>query len=139
MDPDTGTIRARAVLRNPDRVFTPGLFARVQVQGEGRRGAMLVDDKAVLTDQDRKYVYVLGPGNAALRKDVVLGPMADGLRVVESGLAAGDKVIVNGVQKVFFPGMPVAPKLVAMAPAAAPATAAPRVATAAVADAAATH
>jgi multidrug efflux system membrane fusion protein len=65
--------------------------------------------------------------------------MVDGLRVVESGLAAGDKVIVNGVQKVFFPGMPVAPKLVAMAPAQAPA--APRVAAAAVAvaDASGTH
>lgn len=116
VDPDTGTIRVRAVLRNPDRVLTPGLFARVQVRGKARAEAMLVDDKAVLTDQDRKYVYVLGPDNAAMRKDVVLGPVVDGLRVVESGLAPGDKVIVNGVQKVFFPGMPVAPKLVAMAP-----------------------
>jgi multidrug efflux system membrane fusion protein len=129
VDAGTGTIRVRAVLRNPDRVFTPGLFARVQVQGEGRRGAMLVDDKAVLTDQDRKYVYVLGPNNAAMRKDVELGPVVDGLRIVESGLAAGDKVIVNGVQKVFFPGMPVAPKLVAMAPS--PTQAAPPVAAAA--------
>src|SRR5690606_30793014 len=103
----TGTIRVRAVLRNPDRVLTPGLFARVQVRGKARAEAMLVDDKAVLTDQDRKYVYVLGPDNAAMRKDVVLGPVVDGLRVVESGLAPGDKVIVNGVQKVFFPGMPV--------------------------------
>jgi multidrug efflux system membrane fusion protein len=114
VDPKTGTIRARAVLRNPDRLFTPGLFARVQVQGSGRIDALLVDDKAVLTDQDRKYVYVLGPKNAALRKDVVLGPMIDGLRVVESGLTPKDRVIVNGVQKVFFPGMPVVPKFVAM-------------------------
>jgi multidrug efflux system membrane fusion protein len=83
----------------------------------------------VLTDQDRKYVYVLGPNNAAMRKDVELGPVVDGLRIVESGLAAGDKVIVNGVQKVFFPGMPVAPKLVAMAPS--PTQAAPPVAAAA--------
>jgi multidrug efflux system membrane fusion protein len=75
---------------------------------------MLIDDKAVLTDQDRKYVYVLGPKNTALRKDVVLGRMADGLRVVTSGLAPNDKVIVHGVQKVFFPGMPVAPKTIAM-------------------------
>jgi multidrug efflux system membrane fusion protein len=119
VDPGTGTIRARAVLRNPDRLFTPGLFARVQVEGAARPGAMLVDDKAVLTDQDRKYVYVLGPGNAALRKDIALGPMVDGLRVVESGLAAGDKVIVNGVQKVFFPGMPVQARPVAAEPAAA--------------------
>lgn len=114
VDPNTGTIRARAVLRNPDRVFTPGLFARVQLQGSGEFEALLIDDKAVLTDQDRKYVYVLGPNNAAMRKDVVLGRMADGLRVVQSGLAPQDKVIVHGVQKVFFPGMPVAPKQIAM-------------------------
>jgi multidrug efflux system membrane fusion protein len=114
VDPATGTIRARAVLPNPDRRFTPGLFARVQLEGGARTQALLIDDKAVLTDQDRKYVYVLGKGNQAVRKDVVLGRAADGLRVVESGLAAQDAVIVNGVQKVFFPGMPVVPKKVAM-------------------------
>jgi len=114
VDPSTGTIRARAVLRNPDRIFTPGLYARVQLQGSGQFKAMLVDDKAVLTDQDRKYVYVLGEKNAATRKDVKLGPVIDGLRVVTSGLAPTDKVIVHGVQKVFFPGMPVQPKVIAM-------------------------
>ncbi len=114
VDPATGTIRARAVLPNPDRVFTPGLFARVQLEGSAEFKAMLIDDKAVLTDQDRKYVYVLGPKNTAVRKDVVLGRTIGGLRVVEKGLAANDKVIVHGVQKVFFPGMPVAPKQIAM-------------------------
>ena len=114
VDPATGTIRARAVLPNPDRRFTPGLFARVQLEGGARTQALLIDDKAVLTDQDRRYVYVLGKGNQAVRKDVVLGRAVDGLRVVESGLAAQDTVIVNGVQKVFFPGMPVVPKKVAM-------------------------
>ena len=114
VDPSTGTIRARAVLKNPDRIFTPGLYARVQLQGSGQFKAMLIDDKAVLTDQDRKYVYVLGEKNAATRKDVKLGPVIDGLRVVTSGLAPSDKVIVHGVQKVFFPGMPVQPKVIAM-------------------------
>lgn len=114
VDPRTGTIRARAVLRNPDRLFTPGLFARVQLEGSAESEALLIDDKAVLTDQDRKYVYVLGPDNTAVRKDVVLGRTAGGLRVVESGLKPSDKVIVHGVQKVFFPGMPVAPKQIAM-------------------------
>jgi multidrug efflux system membrane fusion protein len=124
VDPDTGTIRLRAVLSNTDRSLTPGLFARVQVQGSGEFEAMLVDDKAVLTDQDRKYVYVLGAGNKAVRKDVELGRMIDGLRVVESGLAATDQVIVRGVQKVFMPGMPVAPSTIAMgAPAPLPAQA----------------
>jgi len=114
VDPATGTIRLRAVLPNPDRVFTPGLFARVQLLGRNLDGALLIDDKAVLTDQDRSYVYVLGEDNAAQRKDVELGGEAGGLRVVKSGLDAGDKVIVHGVQKVFFPGMQVSPKEVAM-------------------------
>ena len=124
VDPDTGTIRLRAVLSNADRSLTPGLFARVQVEGSGEFEAMLVDDKAVLTDQDRKYVYVLGAGNKAVRKDVALGRMIDGLRVVESGLGPTDKVIVHGVQRVFMPGMPVAPATIAMgAPAPLPAQA----------------
>jgi multidrug efflux system membrane fusion protein len=114
VDPATGTIRARALLDNADRVFTPGLFARVRVLGSGEFKAMLIDDKAVLTDQDRKYVYVVDGKGQAQRKDVQLGRTADGLRIVESGLAAGDKVIVSGVQKVFFPGMPVKAKAVTM-------------------------
>jgi len=114
VDPTTGTIRARAVVANPDRQFTPGMFARVQLEGSGDFKAMLIDDKAVLTDQDRKYVYVLGQKSEAVRKDVVLGRMIDGLRVVQSGLAPTDKVIVHGVQKIFFPGAPVAPKTIAM-------------------------
>ena len=114
VDPATGTIRVRAVLRNQERVFTPGLFARVQLEGGGEFAALLVDEKAVLTDQDRKYVYVLGEDNTAQRRDVVLGPVIDGLRVVESGLAPGDKVIVSGLQRVFMPGMPVTPQMVAM-------------------------
>ncbi|PBS12561.1 efflux transporter periplasmic adaptor subunit [Lysobacteraceae bacterium NML93-0792] len=114
VDPTTGTVRARAVLPNPDRRFTPGLFARVQLEGAAQHEAVLIDDKAVLTDQDRKYVYVLGEGNTAQRRDIVPGPMVDGLRVVASGLERGDRIIVNGVQKVFMPGMPVAPVEVAM-------------------------
>ena len=124
VDPATGTIRARALLDNADRAFTPGLFARVRVLGSGQFNAMLVDDKAVLTDQDRKYVYVVDAKHQAQRRDVTLGRTADGLRIVETGLKAGDKVIVSGVQKVFFPGMPVADKTVVMgAPEAAPAIA----------------
>ena len=125
VDRATGTIRARALLDNAGREFTPGLFARVRVLGSGRFEAMLVDDKAVLTDQDRKYVYVVDGKGQAQRKDVQLGRIAGGLRIVEAGLAAGDKVIVSGVQKVFFPGMPVQAKVVAMG---APEAAAPAVA-----------
>jgi membrane fusion protein, multidrug efflux system len=126
VDPDTVSIRPRAVLPNRDRVFTPGLFARVQLEGGAAARALLVDDRAVLTDQDRKYVYVLGEGDTAVRRDIVTGRMVDGLRVVQSGLEPKDRVIVHGVQKVFFPGMPVAPVPIAMgAPPPDPAGAAP--------------
>ena len=124
VDPSTGTIRARAVLDNADRRLTPGLFARVRVLGSGQFNAALVDDKAVLTDQDRKYVYVVDDKGTAQRRDVQIGRMADGLRIVESGLEKNDRVIVSGVQKVFFPGMPVDAKAVVMgAPEHAPAVA----------------
>jgi len=114
VDPSTGTIRARVVIANPDHTFTPGLYARVQLQNQSEQQAMLIDDKAVMTDQDRKYVYVLGPGDKALRKDVTLGPLVGGLRLVQSGLASNDKVIVSNLQKIFYPGVPVTPKDTAM-------------------------
>jgi multidrug efflux system membrane fusion protein len=114
VDPATGTLRARAILPNPARQFTPGLFARVQLDDRGQFKALLINNRAVLTDQDRKYVYVLGPNDTAVRRDVQLGRVADGLRVVESGLAEGDKIIVDGTQKIFFAGAPVKPHEVAM-------------------------
>lgn len=114
LDPTTGTIRVRAVLDNKDRLLTPGLFARVKLLGSGQIDAVLIDEKAVLTDQDRKYVYVLDERNLAQRRDIKLGRQSDGLRVVTEGLAAGDRVIVHGVQKVFMPGMPVTPQDIIM-------------------------
>jgi multidrug efflux system membrane fusion protein len=102
------------VLPNPDGVFTPGLFARVRLLGGSQSNALLIHEQAVLTDQDRRYVYILGKNNAAERRDVTLGPNIESLRVVESGLAAGDKVIVNGMRKIFFPGQPVKPREVPM-------------------------
>jgi multidrug efflux system membrane fusion protein len=114
LDPQTGTIRARAVLENDDHMFTPGLFARVQLLGSDRFPALLVDDKAILTDQDRRYVYLLGPEDRALRTEVKLGRSADGLRIVTEGLSSDDRVIVHGVQKIFFPGMPVNPHAIRM-------------------------
>jgi len=115
VDSATGTISARAVVPNPDRVFTPGLYARVQLQGSGEFPAILIDDKAVMTDQDRKYVYVLGLENKAMRKDITLGGVIDGLRIVKSGLEPNDKIIVAGLQKILFPGAPVKPNEVPMA------------------------
>ncbi len=114
LDPATGTIRARAILSNKDRIFTPGLFARVQLIGDSTQDALLINDKAVLTDQDRKYVYVIGPNNTAVRKDVTLGRDFDGLRIVTHGLAEGDRVVVNGTRKIFASGQPVDPFTVPM-------------------------
>jgi len=118
VDPATGTILARAELANPDGRFTPGLFARVRLLGSGEREAVLIHPQAVLTDQDRRYVFVLGEGpeggSVALRRDVVLGPQIDGLVVVEQGLAAGDRVVVHGTRRIFFPGAPVVAREVVM-------------------------
>ncbi len=110
----TGTIRMRAVLDNGDRRFTPGLFARVQMPGSPQFNATLINDRAILTDQDRKYVYVVDKEGKAQRRDVVVGRQYAGLRIVQKGLVSGDKVIIDGVQKVFMPGMPVDAKPVAM-------------------------
>lgn len=115
----TGTIRMRALLDNQQRLFTPGLFARVRLPGSAQFEAVLIDDKAVLTDQDRKYVYVVDGEGKAQRRDIQPGAMADGLRIVKSGLQSGDKVIIAGLQKVFMPGMPVTAQQVAMRAAAA--------------------
>ncbi|KOC19554.1 acriflavin resistance protein AcrA [Comamonas testosteroni] len=124
LQPGTGTMRLRARLANPERTLTPGLFARVQMQSgpqrqEAEPQALLIDDKAVLTDQDRKYVYVVGEGNLAERRDLTLGRMVDGRRLVEKGLAAGDRLVVGGVQRIYYPGMPINPRPVAAAAAAA--------------------
>lgn len=112
--PSTGTIRMRALLDNAQRQFTPGLFARVRLPGSAEFQATLIDDKSVLTDQDRKYVYIVDKEGKAQRRDITPGRLADGLRIVQQGLKPGDKVIVDGLQKVFMPGMPVNAKTVAM-------------------------
>lgn len=114
LTPSTGTIRMRALLDNAQRQFTPGLFARVRLPGSAEFKATLIDDKAVLTDQDRKYVYIVNKEGKAQRRDITPGRLADGLRIVRQGLNPGDKVIVEGLQKVFMPGMPVNAKTVAM-------------------------
>ncbi|HBU6130122.1 efflux RND transporter periplasmic adaptor subunit [Enterobacter sp. 168J2] len=114
LTPSTGTIRMRALLDNAQRQFTPGLFARVRLPGSAEFQATLIDDKAVLTDQDRKYVYIVDKEGKAQRRDITPGRLADGLRIVQQGLKPGDKVIVDGLQKVFMPGMPVNAKTVAM-------------------------
>jgi RND family efflux transporter MFP subunit len=113
VDPASGTIRARAVLDNHDRRFTPGLYARVQLLGSGTHPAVLVDDRAIGTDQDKRFVYVVGADNVVKYRAVKPGRLVDGLRVVADGLAPGETIVVNGVQRV-RPGAVVQPQRVAM-------------------------
>ncbi|HYL29496.1 MAG TPA: efflux RND transporter periplasmic adaptor subunit [Gemmatimonadales bacterium] len=115
VNPETGTIRARAVFSNKDHAFTPGLFARLKLEGSGQYRATLVVDRAVGTDQDKKFVLVLKPDSTVDYRSVQLGRLVDGLRVVTSGLKQGDEVVINGLQRV-RPGMKVTPTLAPMAP-----------------------
>jgi RND family efflux transporter MFP subunit len=115
IDPASGTIRTRAIFSNRDRRFTPGLFARVKLVGSKRAPALLVRDAAIGTDQDRKFVLVLGKGDSVQYRAVEIGPLADGLRIVRSGVQAGDKVVVTGLMRV-RPGIKVTPTVVAMVP-----------------------
>jgi RND family efflux transporter MFP subunit len=124
VDGTSGTIRARALLSNPNGLFTPGLFARVRLLGSERHPATLVQDQAIGTDQDRKFVLVLKSDNTVEYRPVVTGRVVDGLRTVESGLKPGERVVINGLMRV-RPGMKVAATNAAMvAESAAPAPAA---------------
>lgn len=113
LDADTGSVRMRATLANPDRTLVPGLFARVQVGNGVANKAVVINDRAVGTDQSRKYVVVVGADSKAEYRPVTLGPVVDGLRVVRSGLKPGEKIVVNGLQRV-RPGAPVTAQIVPM-------------------------
>jgi RND family efflux transporter MFP subunit len=115
VNPQTGTIRARAVLKNPQGFFTPGMFARVQLLGRSDFSALLILDRAVNTDQNRKYVFVVGDGNKIEYRRIELGRVVSGLRVVRKGLKAGEVVVVDGAERV-HPGIVVKPQTMAMAP-----------------------
>jgi membrane fusion protein, multidrug efflux system len=120
----SGTINVRALLPNPNGLFTPGLFARVRLLGGQQHPAVLVQDQAIGTDQDRKFVLVLKSDNSVEYRPVVTGRVVDGLRTVESGLKPGERVVINGLMRV-RPGMKVAATnatMVAESAAPAPAT-----------------
>jgi len=117
LDPQTGAVRLRALFKNTDHSLSPGLYARVQLEGGGRANkqttATLIDDRAVGTDQSRKFVVVVGADGKAEFRPVTLGGISGSLRVVKSGLKPGEQIVVNGLQRV-RPGAPLAPQLVAM-------------------------
>jgi len=113
IDAATGTIRGRAIFRNQDRTLMPGLFVRLKLPGKRAYRGLLIQDRAVGTDLDKRFVFVVAPDQTIQYRGIALGPIVDGLRVARSGLKPGDRVVVNGLQRV-RPGAKVSPVLVAM-------------------------
>jgi membrane fusion protein, multidrug efflux system len=120
VDPGTGSVRMRALLDNKDGLLAAGRFARISIGGGLQtQKVVLIDERSIGTDQDRKFVFVSTPTGAdgksfkAEYRAVRLGPMVDGLRVVRSGLKPGEEIVVNGLQRV-RPGAPIAPQVVKM-------------------------
>ncbi|HVV98411.1 MAG TPA: efflux RND transporter periplasmic adaptor subunit [Rhodanobacteraceae bacterium] len=113
VDPESGTIRGRAVFDNKEGRFTPGLFARIKLVSGNVRDTILIDERAVGTDLGKKFVLALKPDNTLEYRPVTLGAAVDGLRVVSNGLSANDVVVINGLQHV-KPGIAVKPTKAAM-------------------------
>ncbi len=109
IDASSGTIRVRAVFDNRDGLLLPGLYARIRLGGNLPREAVLIDEKAIGTDQDKRFVLVVEQDNRTAYREVKPGPVYEGLRVIESGLTAGERIVVNGLQHV-RPGDVVAPE-----------------------------
>lgn len=109
VDSASGTIGVRAVFANADGRLIPGQFVRVRMGEPKSENRIVISDRAIGTDQDKKYVFVVDGENKVNYRQIKPGPSADGMRIVESGLAAGDKIVVNGLQRI-RPGAVVAPQ-----------------------------
>ena len=109
LDPGTGSILLRAVFPNADGRIVPGLFARIRVPLSERHPALLVEERAIGTDQGQKFVLALSSTNTVQYRPVKLGPILEGKRIVRAGLQPGEQIVVNGLQRV-RPGMPVTPE-----------------------------
>jgi RND family efflux transporter MFP subunit len=114
LDPATGTMRVKATFANPDRILRPGVFARARMVASAPFEAILVPERAVLSDQDRKIVYLVDASNVIKAQTVKLGPRIDGLRVVREGLVAGQRIVVDGLLRA-RPGSAVTPELITIA------------------------
>lgn len=97
---NTGSIKARAVFDNKDRLMSPGFFGRVRIPGSGEYDAVLIRDTAVGSDQGRSFVYVVGTDGKATQRTVVTGPLEDGLRIIRDGLKADELVVINGLMAI---------------------------------------
>nr|WP_246105102.1 efflux RND transporter periplasmic adaptor subunit [Rhodoligotrophos appendicifer] len=113
VDAASGTIRVRAIFDNPDGGLMPGQFARLRMGQPKPEPSLLVSERAIGTDQDKKFVMLVDQSNKAVYREIHLGSIRDGLRVVNTGLAPGDRIVVNGLQRI-RPGSVVAPEVVPM-------------------------
>ncbi len=113
VDARSGTVRVRAVFDNADGALMPGQFAHLRMGTVKTEPALLISERAVGTDQNKKFVMVVGADDKANYREVTLGANVDGLRIVSSGLKANERVVVNGLQRV-RPGALVAPQVVTM-------------------------
>ncbi len=118
IDPNSGTIRAKAVVPNPDGFLTPGMFGRARLLGSGTYKALLIPDEAITTDQSRKLVWVMNRENKVEPRPVETGPLVEGLRVVRDGLTPNDLVVIDGLAHL-QPGVAIAPKKIVLKPRAA--------------------
>ena len=89
IDPQSGTIRAKAEFSNPDHFLTPGMFGRARLLASDAYQAMLIPDESIITDQTRRLVYVVDAGGKVAAREVETGPLVIGLRVIRSGMKAG--------------------------------------------------
>ncbi|MDB5700562.1 MAG: efflux transporter, family, subunit [Sphingomonadales bacterium] len=115
IDPQSGTIRAHALVKNPGGFLVPGMFGRVRLLGSGSYRAMLVPDEAIVTDQTRRFVYVIGRDGKTAQRLVETGPLVEGLRVIREGVAPTDKVVIDGLAQM-RPATAVDAKLVKLKP-----------------------
>jgi multidrug efflux system membrane fusion protein len=113
LDPTTGTIRGRAIFKNPTGDLVPGLFVRLLLPGTNSYQGLLIQDRAVGTDLDKRFVFVVKDDKTVEYRPVTLGPLVDGLRVVRTGLKAGERIVVSGLQRI-RPGSPIEPVVTAM-------------------------
>jgi len=109
VDPSTGTILVRGVVPNDEALLFPGAFVRVRISAGIRENAVLVEERALGTDVGGKYLLVVGAGDVVEQRPVEIGPLVDGMRVIERGLDGGERYIVNGLQRA-RPGLPVRPE-----------------------------
>lgn len=114
IDAATGTVRVRAIFDNKDGALMPGQFVRLRMGQAKSEPALVINERAVGTDQNKKFVFVVGKDHKAQWREVTLGTAAEGLRIVTSGLQAGEQIVVNGLQRI-RPGATVAPEQVPMA------------------------